>query len=96
MLYDPEPGFVRAIELAQARQPAATTRVYFLMQQDLALPTCTGLHFSHVHCRTCMQARQPAVTIRVYFLMQQDSVEEQRYKSALRIEREAFQSLILE
>jgi DNA excision repair protein ERCC-4 len=58
VLYDPDPGFVRAIELAQAMRPS--------------------------------------VQIYVYFMMQQNSVEEQRYRSALRIEREAFQALILE
>ena len=53
VLYDPDPGFIRAIELAQAMAPS--------------------------------------VKICVYFLMQKDSVEEQRYRSTLRIEREAFQ-----
>ena len=60
ILYDADPGFVRAIELAQATMGRGAFRM------------------------------------RVYFLMQQDSVEEQRYRSALRIEREAFQSLIVD
>ena len=58
VLYDPDPAFIRAIELAQAMSPASP--------------------------------------IHVYFLMQQASVEEQRYRSALRIEREAFGALVLD
>mmetsp|Transcript_10121 Transcript_10121/g.23079 ORF Transcript_10121/g.23079 Transcript_10121/m.23079 type:complete len:382 (-) Transcript_10121:1230-2375(-) len=42
------------------------------------------------------QASRPAETIQVYFLMQSDSVEEQKYRSALKAETEAFQSLILD
>jgi len=58
VLFDPEPNFVRAIEVAQATRPSLQMHVYFMMQQD--------------------------------------SVEEQRYRSALRNEREAFQVLINE
>ncbi|KAL1523711.1 hypothetical protein AB1Y20_018641 [Prymnesium parvum] len=42
------------------------------------------------------QATSPEVQMQVYFLMQKDSVEEQKYRSSLKAEKEAFQALIFE
>ena len=41
------------------------------------------------------QAARPMTKMHVYFVIQHESVEEQRYRSSLRVEREAFQSLIM-
>lgn len=41
------------------------------------------------------QAARPMTRMHVYFVIQLESVEEQRYRSSLRVEREAFQSLIM-
>ncbi|PWN49819.1 restriction endonuclease-like protein [Violaceomyces palustris] len=58
VMYDPEPSFVRRIEVYRSTSPG------------------TG--------------------VRVYFLMYSDSVEEQRYLSSLRREKESFEKLIRE
>ncbi|CED82579.1 Structure-specific endonuclease ERCC1-XPF, catalytic component XPF/ERCC4 [Phaffia rhodozyma] len=58
VMYDPDPGFIRRIE------------VY--------------------------RSSNPGLAVRVYFMMYVDSVEEQRYLSGLRKEKEAFQRLIRE
>ena len=42
------------------------------------------------------KAENPGVPLRVYFLMYENSVEEQRYLSSLRKEKEAFEMLIRE
>ena len=45
ILYDPEPAFVRAIELMQATSPSTVRFVYFLMQEVGA-----GVRMGHEHC----------------------------------------------
>jgi len=42
------------------------------------------------------KAENPGAPLRVYFLMYENSVEEQRYLSSLRKEKEAFEMLIRE
>lgn len=49
-----------------------------------------------VRCLEMFKALHPGRPLRVYFLTYQDSVEEQRYRSAVRREKEAFENLIRE
>ena len=63
-------------------------------------PSHAHPHFlAHVHTSTPSQvfkACQPGMPLRVYFLLYDSSVEEQRYLTSLRKEKEAFQQLIKE
>ena len=53
----------------------------------------TGPRFLHAQA---YRAAHEGLDVRVYFLMYKDSVEEQRYLSGIRKEKDAFERLIRE
>jgi DNA excision repair protein ERCC-4 len=78
VMYDPDPAFVRRIEVTHSSALADA-----LLIRAIA-------HFQVYKCSN------PGLGVRVYFMMYSDSVEEQRYLSGLRREKNAFERLIRE
>ena len=53
-------------------------------------------HPAFIRAIELAQSKRPRRKLKVYLVLQEDSVEEQRYRSTLHSEHEAFQALILE
>ncbi len=84
VMYDPDPAFVRRVEVSvvwgEGWGPGALTAV-------------------HAHTLTRLQvyrSSNPGLGVRVYFMMYGDSVEEKKYLSGLRKEKDAFERLVRE
>ncbi|KAK4699648.1 DNA excision repair protein ERCC-4, partial [Phenoliferia sp. Uapishka_3] len=77
IMYDPNPAFVRRIEVS------------------FSDPFAEALERSSIERQAYRSAHQ-GLAVRVYFLMYKDSVEEQRYLSMIRKEKDAFERLIRE
>ena len=82
IMYDPTPAFVRRIEVRSLSPDLPPLRALRLTCISPSLQTYRAAH--------------PGLAIRVYFLAYKDSVEEQKYLSEIRREKDAFVRLIEE
>lgn len=89
VMYDPDPAFIRRIEVRPAPAPIAH-----------ALPLATGADqldsFGALPPAQVYRSSNPGLGVRVYFMVYGESVEEQKYLSGIRKEKLAFERLIRE
>lgn len=85
IMYDPDQGFIRRIEVRRMPSVAGD-----LMTDSFLLFPPFPI-YPQVY-----RSSNPGLGVRVYFMMYANSVEEQRYLSGLRKEKDAFQRLIRE
>lgn len=69
----------------------------FIRRVEVSLSTVQSRSgFSNSRCFQVYRSTNPGLGVRVYFMIYQDSVEEQKYLSGLRKEKDAFERLIRE
>jgi DNA excision repair protein ERCC-4 len=83
VMYDPDPAFVRRVEVGGGDE------------RGVAMKQLTIGHLPSPVSQV-YRSSNPGLGVRVYFMMYADSVEEQRYLSGLRKEKDAFERLIRE